>query len=538
MAGNNQMLYYNAKIFTSNPEQLYADAMIIKDGRVHWIGEYVELGGEPENKVNLQGRRVLPGFIDAHLHPMHLAKISNQVPSTPPTVHSIQDLVEQVRLRAEEQNEDKWIEGWGFDEGKLIEGRTPTRWDLDKAAPDAPVFLTRTCGHIAVANSKALRLAGIDKHTSDPEGGEIDRDDMGEPTGILRENAKDLFEKAMPTQTLEEKATMLAEHSSELLRYGVTGMTDMMARKGETDDYDIYTEARKKGLKQRTALYYKWEDIEHAPILDKNRTEREEPVHIGGFKLFSDGSVSGRTAWVKEPFIGDDSNYGIKVTTKKELLAAAEGAKANGIQLAIHAMGEQAIEWIVDTLKHIPGWLEDAPSIRIEHVSFPSEQVLKRAVEAGIGFVTQPIFLYAEIESYKNNIGLEKTQHSYPIKSMLQTGGAVAFSSDAPGNAWSEPVDPFVGLKAAVTRLAHDGTDVGKDQQVDLPTAIILYTKAAQELTRIADTGQLKRGFHADFMVLDQDIFTMEAEDIDKASVLETYIDGNLFFQKEKLLSQ
>lgn len=525
--------FINGKIFTSNLKQPYANAMIVKDGRVEWIGDQKDLGEIGSDIVDLQGRRVLPGFIDAHLHPLYLANAAKQIACTAPLVHSIEDLKEEVRKVRASQEPLQWIEGWGYDEGKLLEGRSPTCWDLDQAASDVPVVITRTCAHIVVANSKALELAGITKETPDPRGGKIDRDADGQPTGVLRENAKDLVTKIMPVKKLEEDAAALAELSPILLAHGITAITELMGKTEPHNYLEMYEKAVEKGLKQRAVLYYVWEDLQGQQLLNKNNTNNENQVHIGGVKLFSDGSVSGQTAWVNPPFLGEGENYGIQMTTREELFAAAEVAKKNQVQLVVHAMGEQAIDLIVETFYESEGWLSDAPSIRIEHAAMPTRQALKQAAEMGIAFVSQPIFLFAEIESYLKNLGSDRTKTTYPFQSILESGIKLAFSSDAPATAWADPVNPFVGIKSAVTRLAYDGTDTGQGQRVDVETAIALYTRAAQEITRIPYVGQLTPGYHADFIVLDQDIVEIDPMKIDEIQVLQTYLGGEIVFQKE-----
>lgn len=524
--------FINGKIFTSNLEQPYASTMIVRDGRIVWIGEQSDLESIEGDCVDLKGYRVLPGIIDAHLHPLWLANASTQIACTPPLVNSIADLIKQIRHLCKSTHIGKWIEGWGYDEGKLSEGRAPTRWDLDEAKADIPIFISRTCTHIAVVNSKALELAGITKDTPDPLGGKIDRDSHGEPTGILRENAKDLVHCIMPAKSLEENAASLAELSPFLLSHGITSITDLSSRLEPTDYFDMYKTAVKKGLKQHTVLYYLWEDLKVQPILGTDKIKRENQIHIGGIKLFSDGSVSGKTAWVNPPFLRDEENYGIQMTTKEDLLEAAKAAEQNHIQLVVHAMGEQAIDLIIDTFYGKKGWLTDGPSIRIEHAAMPAPQAIQRAAETGIAFVTQPIFVFAEIESYHKNLGSERTKQTYPIRSMLHSGIKVAFSSDAPATAWADPVNPFVGIKSAVTRLAYDGSDTGQKHRIDVTTAIMLYTKAAQEITRIPHVGQLAAGNYADFIVLDQDIFEISIDKIDTILVKETYLGGNLVFQR------
>ncbi|PGY06338.1 amidohydrolase [Bacillus sp. AFS031507] len=532
---SNELTFINGKIFTSNPEQPYASAMVVRNGRIAWIGEEEDLKNIEGKCVDLYGKSVLPGLIDAHLHPLYLAGAAKQIACTQPLIHSISDLQEQIRLVRASQSQDSWIQGWGYDEGKLLEGRAPTRRDLDLAAPDVPVVITRTCAHIISVNSKALELAGITKDTPDPQGGKIDRDENGEPTGILRENAKNLVNHVMPETTLEDDAALLAELSPVLLSHGITAITELMGRTKPNDYIEMYQLATEKGLKQRSVLYYIWEDLKEQPVIEQQKLVRKNQIHIGGIKLFSDGSVSGQTAWVNPPFLGEGENYGIQMTTREELLAATEAAKKHKIQLVIHAMGEQAIDLIVDTFYGQKGWLTDAPSIRIEHAAMPTPGTLKRAAETGIAFVSQPIFLFAEIETYLRNLGAERTKQTYPFKAMLEAGIKLAFSSDAPATAWADPVNPFVGIKSAVTRLAHDGTDTGKIQRVDVETAITLYTRAAQEIIRIPNVGQLKPGFHADFIVLDKDLLIIDPEQIDEIKVVETYMAGNLVYKLDSI---
>ena len=335
----------------------------------------------------------------------------------------------------------------------------------------------------------------------------------------------------MPKKTVEEDAILLAELSKVLLSKGITAITDLMALKMPVNYYDIYTSAKEKVFKQRTVLYYMWDHIENQSSIETEKLDREKAIHIGGIKLFSDGSVSGQTAWVSEPFVGTEDNCGIQTVTEKELLDAAEAAKQNSIQLVIHAMGEQAIDFIINTFAEFPAWLEDGPSIRLEHAALPTEKAIQRMAEEKIAVVTQPIFQFAEIESYINNIGLERTQKAYPIQSLLKAGVPVAFSSDAPATAWADPVNPFVTIQSAITRVAC--TDTGQQERVDVATAIELYTRAAQEITRIPNIGQLKEGYSADFIVLDQDILSIEANKIGEISVEQTYISGSLVYQKE-----
>jgi len=538
-----QKLFVNGRIFTANPKQPYADAMVVRNGKIVWIGSEADIDHTALDKasqpttIDLKDHRVLPGLIDAHMHPVYLASAAVQIACTPPALYSIDEMIAQIREKRKTQGRGVWIEGWGYDEGKLKEGRTPTRHDLDRATTDAPVSMMRTCAHIYSVNTMALELAGIDRNTPDPAGGAIGRDADGDPNGILYETARELLFKVLPEKKLTETASSLANLSTTLLSQGITGVTEMFARTGPTDYYDLYTAARQAGFRQRVALYYLWDDLKIAPPFNPERLDHNQPIFVGGVKTLADGSVSGRTAWVDPPFLserqGDDpnANCGMATITPDELSAAGAYAKTHKLQLLAHAMGEKAIDMIVDTFyrKAAP------PQLRIEHAAMPTPAALKKSAEMGIAFVTQPVFLFAEIESYLNNLGLARTKNTYPVRSILDAGIQLAFSSDAPATSWADPSNPFVGIQAAVTRTSCDGTDNGQQHRIDPATAIQLYTREASRVVGFPCVGQLSPGYEADFIILDRDILEIEPMTIGQTQVLETYMGGALVYENLKI---
>ncbi|KHF39431.1 amidohydrolase [Halalkalibacter okhensis] len=531
-------LFYNGLIYTSNPKQPYAEAMVVEDGMITSIGNLAALDKEATGeRIDLCGQRVLPGFIDAHMHPLMLAEVDEKIFCGPPNVFSIQDLKEKIqeKLVNAKGKHHQWILGWGYDEVKLAEKRTPTRWDLDEISIDVPIILTRTCTHIVVANSMAMELAGITTESVSPYGGEIEKRSDGELTGIFKETARELIYQVMPQKTKEEKANLLVTLSHKLLSQGITATTDLMA--DPSRDYDLFKMAFDLGYKQKTVLYYMWDQLKHCPEkLCETDKESYPNLEVGGIKLFGDGSVSGRTAWVSAPYVNEDKNFGLSTTSVNELLGAAKRAKEYNVQLVIHAMGDVAIEQIVDTFEDIKPWLWDAPSIRIEHAAFLSKQTLLKAINARIGFVTQPIFLFAEYDSYIHNLGKERTDQSYPFKTMVELGADMCFSSDAPATSWQDTSNPLIGIQAAVTRTAYTGDEFNINERLSIEECIDLYTRKAMEMTRIPKIGQLKEGYYADFIILNRDILHVRSEDIDKINVMETYIQGKRVFSKNELV--
>ena len=538
------VLYVNGKVFTSDKEHLYAESFAVKDGKIAWVGNDAEAQpADAEKTVDLGGRRVLPGFVDSHMHAIMLADCCRQISALPPAVNSIEELVEEIKKVRLQQEAGQWIFGWGYDEGKLAEHRAPNRYDLDKGASDAPVRVNRTCGHICSVNSKALEMAGVTKDTPDPEGGKIGRDENGEPDGILYENARNLLDGIMKTKTEDDMVDDLMALDEILLSQGVTTGADM-GEFGGVDFKSVYGKAIDKGFHIRVAAYPMWDEVKNDETFTITEEDQnpDNQFRMAGVKLIGDGSVSGRTAWCDVPYLDREDptklsdEYGIPVCTPEDIESAKAFCKEHGCQLSIHAMGARTIDRAVGAGYGEKSWLKDnfkkTPYLRIEHVAMPTADAIKKAAEAGIAFVTQPIFLYAEIESYLVNMGLERTQKNYPIKDFIESGVQFAFSTDAPATAWATPSEPFACIKGAVTRKAYDGTDCGQEHKVDIETAIILYTAESAPMLGFEKVGMLKDGFAADFVVLDKDVLNIPADDIDTVTVEETYVAGECVYKK------
>ena len=219
--------------------------------------------------------------------------------------------------------------------------------------------------------------------------------------------------------------------------------------------------------------------------------------------------------------------------TDEQIKTAIDYCKAHGLQLSVHAMGGKAIDRVLDFIYPEASWTpEDVPYVRIEHVTEPSESAVRKAAEKKVAFVTQPIFMYAEIESYLKNLGEERMRKCYPVRDMLDAGVHLSISTDAPATSWAVPSDPFPNIKSAVTRKAYDGTDCGRDQRIDVETAIRLYTKEAAAAAGFRETGQLKKGFKANFIILSDDIMTADPDEIDQIRVDETYIRGEKVYSR------
>lgn len=536
--------FANANVFTADPERPHADSFIVENGLISWIGAEADAPATGLPRTDLCGARVIPGFVDAHMHPVMLAQMNTQIAVLPPAVHSIEELVQAVRERRAADGfdpESDWIEGWGYDEAKLAEHRSPTRWDLDAGCSDAPVCILRSCAHVRCVNSRALELAGITRDTPDPDGGVIERDENGEPTGVLRENARDLVTAVMPRPSTEDSARQLVDLGRLLSSQGIVAVTDMGAL-DDTDNMPVIQRAVELGLDQEIGVYYMWDHWMGREGFDVTPADmdRSRQAFVCGLKLIGDGSISGQTAWMDEPFLKpdgtprDDVNAcGLPVCSDEQTRTAIEFCKAHRCQLALHAMGGRAIERMLDFVEGEEPWTDgDAPYLRFEHVTLPSRRSVERIVAHGIGIASQPIFPYAEIEAYLDSLGHERTRRCYPYRSLLDAGVRLCFSTDAPATSWAVPSDPFPCIKGAVTRHAYEGTDFGEDEAVDVETAVELYTREAARMAGFEKLGMLKEGMKASFAVLDRDIFAVPSDELDSVRVQATYVRGTCVFER------
>lgn len=570
-------------------QSYFVDSMIVADKKILKLGDekslrtFLKSDGfkactKSENldycEINLGGRFVMPGFVDCHEHPILLSHCLEEISCLPPNVTSIEELKSRVAEERERliadgvktDKSDKWIIGWGCDEGKYPEKRLPTRWDLDEVCPDFPVTLVRTCEHIRCCNSLALKKAGIDENTENPDGGEIGRDENGIPNGILYENARNLIAEILPHSDREHEVMLIKKLGDMLTRHGVTSVCEM-GNLSSKDNHFIYYDAVKNGLKQNISLFYMWEFYKNKPKFEIKSEHKclDQQIHVAGLKLIGDGSFSGHTAWTDVPYLGTEE-YGISTCSDELLDSAIEFCRKNNLQISIHAMGKRAIDRFVERLYKEKPWEVSAncadicannsvnfcsdvspnfktiientdnnkisnpsnkiPHARIEHVTEPSENAVNLAAKRGIAIATQPIFIFSEIESYQKNLGDARLKTTYPIRHLIDTGCFVGLSTDAPATAWSGPANPWINIKAAVTRKAYNGVDTGQKHRINLEEAILLYTKNSAIIAGMPYRGCIAEGYFADFQVLNENPFEKDFDNIEEFMPEKVYISG------------
>lgn len=487
--------------------------------------------------IDMRGAFVMPAFIDAHAHPDGLAMTMGAAACTPPTVRSIPELQSALRKMAAKHPEG-WIEGWGYDESLLAEGRTPLKDDLDQVSADRPVFIRRSDYHSAVVNSKALEMAGIDRNTPDPEGGAFGRDANGEPDGRLIElgAVRFLEAHAKPAKTFESAVESLLKLKDHYLSHGILTTTNMMVMRGsDPEPLTLYREACRRGLPVDFNLYAVWQGGEDSSGMpDFRADELRGPVRYAGVKLFADGSISGKTAAVRNPYKtaeGEKLDYPCGMMTLEEpvFLAALSYARRNGVQLSIHIMGDRSIDAVLDWLSDVDPWLADVPSVRLEHASLLRPDQLERIDQMRLkpAFTTQIIFPFAEWRSYRASLSDADFNAAYPVKSIAQRLDAFALSSDVPCTTWADPDSVFVSLAAAVTRRDADDGVFGPDEAVSVGTALALYTgRAALVMPENGQIGVIEPGARANFIRLSGNPFMTAPSKLAELRVTGIWRDG------------
>jgi hypothetical protein len=530
----------NGKILTVDDDFSTVEAIAVKDGKIWSLGsseEISELEGEDTEVVDLEGKTVMPGLIDSHLHVVGTGIALQRINCRTPPMHSIEDIKEALAEKVEESEPGEWILGRGWDQAKLEEHRNLTRWDLDEVAPDNPVLLTRTCGHVEVANSKALEIAGISEETENPVGGKIVRDEEGVPTGLLEEApAMNMVRKHVPEIGIVETMWAIQTACDAFNREGITSVIDA----GDTEhDMVAYQFLKEQGnLKVRVNMMLRAIQGEEPVEESVKRIENfpmvtgygDELLKFQGLKILIDGGIGGRTALLREPYEDDPGNFGILTVPEENLQKLVNAANSRGMLCGIHCAGGKAMDIVLDTFENTNEIKPiDGRRFYLIHAYQPSEENFEQCREMGICVASQPSFLYYLGDSYYENVGEERSKWLKPHRAWLDNDIMVAAGTDSPVT----PYYPFPSLWASIARKTEvKGTQMGTEQKVSREEAIRMYTINGAYLTFEEDIkGSLEEGKLADMIILDRDIMTCPEEEIKDIKVLRTFLGGETVYE-------
>ena len=531
--------FLGGKIFTSDPRNSVVTGVYANEGRIRRVGpaEEVRKHLPPDTKiVEIGGKTLLPGLMDAHNHMVHVGSTMQQLDARYPVVGSVQELSSGIANAAEETPEGEWIRGWGMDYAKYPGASMPTRWEIDDVSSRHPVVIVHTSGHFALVNSIALEQAGIDDNVQDPKGGRFVRDEKGRVTGMLLDSAqREVIKGAVdvgnhgPDPGLDTPVSELVDIIGDTCKaYHKEGLTSIVDAQVTAREMPAYVEARNRGLLTvKTHCMYLSNHLKDVKALGVLGFMGDKYLSGGTIKCYSDGSLIGCTAAFKSPYINPPDTYGYTYWDRDELKDLLEDAHTSGLHTGTHGQGDEAMDQIVGAWEQI---LKEHPRDdhrhRIEHCGYPIEY-LERMAELGILAISQPSYLYYNGDGFLANLGPERARKLIPLRSELDLGIPIVLSTDSPVVSFR----PLDNISAAVSRVTMEGQDMGKDERISVEDAIRGYTiNAAHSVFLENEKGSIEVGKAADFTLIDGDILNTPGEKIRDLSVSMTVIDGEVLY--------
>jgi predicted amidohydrolase YtcJ len=526
------LIVLNANVLTMDAKVTAAEAFAVRGGTFARIGSNADirlLAGPQSRVLDLDGKTVVPGFIDAHAHPRPIYDEDSpwyDIPVGPDRVKTIEDLVVAIRRKASSTPKGMLITGTGYQETKL--GRHPTRQDLDKATTDHPVLITHSSGHLSVCNSAALQLAKVTKATTDPKGGEFQRDENGEPTGLLKELAAAIIRAAVPRPDVAT-ADKVAGYRTCLRRFLADGLTGVHVAGTDPDSAQLLAAARRKDCPVRLYIMLRESHIDKAVDLKRTTPADEWGVRYGAIKSFYGNSLSGQTAWLYEPYANRAEYFGLAPgRSRADLEALVLRIHKAGLQSCIHSNGDREIDMVLDAYEAA---IKAAPRPnhrhRIEHCSVVNEAILRRI--KALDLVIAPHSYIYEHGDKMENFGSARWEWMLPNRSLIDQGTVVAGNSDYPVSA----AVPVLRIHDMVNRTSAEGKPYGRKQRCTVEQALRAFTlgSAYAEFAE-KHKGSIEAGKLADFVVLDRDPRRVDPKTIKDIAVLRTVVSGETVFEK------
>ncbi|NNL89955.1 MAG: amidohydrolase [Marinicaulis sp.] len=521
-------VYENGVIWTGVPGTDDARVIAVDDGAIVHVGSKLPAHMTAENSIDLGGRFVMPGFMDNHVHFIEggaaLASVDLRDADTP------EEFIKRIVDYAAALPRGRWVLNGNWDH-TLWGGELPHKSWIDSQTADTPVYVIRIDGHMALANSAALKAAGVSAITPDPDGGEIVRDDEGEPTGILKGNALNLVLEVIPPPSDDELMEQFELAQDHALSLGLTKVHAVTAYPTETTMLDIFQMAQNRSLMKLRATVStpieSWQEMKKE--VEAGGTG-DAQLSWGGVKGFIDGSLGARTAWLHEPYSDQAGHFGLPLNEPGTLKAWMTDADAAGLRLSVHALGDRGIDTVIDQLREIAGDDIKNRRYRIEHFQHPTEAAISDLVDAGIIASMQPYHAIDDGRWAEDRIGEGRLKTTYAFRSILDAGGILTFGSDWP----VAPLSPIDGVYAAVTRRTLDNLNPDgwiSDQKITVEEALTAYTATnAYSFGEEKTAGTLSVGKRADFVILSADPRSAAPHDLRQIAVLQTIIDGETVF--------
>jgi hypothetical protein len=505
-----------------------AQAVGVRDGRIACVGKTADvLNGATAatQRIDLAGRTLIPGFNDAHAHIWKIGHLLTTMLDVRRT-GSLDELITRIRGFSSRLPRDAWLLGRGYNEASMREQRAPTRADLDRAEPNRPVALTRTCGHMYAVNSAALARAGINASTAAPDGGVIDRDERGQPTGILRETAMGLINRVVPPPTRDAYEAMIVAALKHQLRLGITSSADCGV---SPQLLDVYRSVEAKGgLPSRVNVMPLRRVDGVAQPVPLPEIFASDMLRVDTVKFLADGGLSGATAALSMAYRHVNST-GVLRFANGELRELCRESHAAGWRIATHAIGDVAIDQVLDIYGSL-GAHKRGYAHRIEHFGLPDAAQLARAAKLKVIAAPQTIFIKTFGRNFRSYLPDSFLPRTYPIRAMLDAGIRIALSSDAPV---VDDDNPLIGMMAAVTRIDEEGELIAPREAITATEALLGYTMGGAVASGDeANRGSIEEGKWADLAVLSGNPLAVSPEALPRLQVDMTLVAGHIAFER------
>ena len=535
-------LFINGEIYSMKKEGEKFQSLGVKDGKIIFLGTDEE-GKNISSKelIDLKGKMMIPGMADAHLH--LYAYCQNLTFVDLSKVHNINEMINLMKEKIKNVKKGDWVKGVNFDQSKWKENRFPTLEEMNSISKDNPVIIKRCCLHAVVANSRALEIAGIGKNYQAGSGGIVELDKNGMPNGILREQSTKVFDDILPDplKDIEVQKKIMQDVLNDMSSKGITTIHTYAAKIWQyNEDINIYKNFEKEGkLPLRVTVCI--DELFEPEILTKEKLNNPyRKVQLGAYKIFSDGSMGSRSAALKKPYSDDPQNSGFMLFTQEELNNKILTGYEHGLQPAIHAIGDRALDMTLAAIEHTlkttkeKGMTDEEQKnrlpFRIIHVQMIDDDLLERMKKLPLVLDIQPIFLCTDLHWIEDRIGKERLKGSFALKTMEKAGLIQTGGSDCP----VETYEPLKGIYAAVTRQDMEGYPTEgflPEERLSVYEALCMYTKNVPYATgQESVLGTLEIGKFADLTVLEKNLFKIDKKEIKDVKVEQTYVAGNCVF--------
>ncbi|QUG41544.1 amidohydrolase [Psychrobacillus sp. INOP01] len=502
-------LWTNGKILTMEAEGNIVEAVLVEDGVIISTGLKNDLLPLADHVESLDGCAMYPGFVDSHIHLIgHGEKLSYIDLSTFTSIKQIKETI------ASHITNEKWYVSEGWNDNKLAEGRPLTCTDIDFITETA-IVLKRVCRHVLVANTTAMKLAGISKETPDPIGGVIGKDENGELNGLFYDEAQQLITEHIPLHTTEHLKKVIASSIEDLKSKGITGVhTEDMAYYGP---YEVPLQAYREAVQNGFRVHL----LRHHEVFEQMQGEQATSfIEFGAMKIFVDGSLGGRTALLSEDYADEPGNKGMQVHSPEKLEELVKLARKYNENIAVHVIGDLAVEKILNLIEKYP--VAEGKKDRLIHVNVLRSDLVERMKKLPLVLDLQPIFVASDFPWVKERLGAARLQWAYAWKSLLKKGFDCSAGSDSP----VELADPLLGIDAAINNSYLP------EQELTVFEAVSLYTNgSAKAIGRENNRGLILPGYDADFTILDN---VLDKTNILSTSVVKTVVAGEIVYEKKK----